>query len=161
MPYPVLLDPSWTEANPMSGHKERADEDCESYTAAAERGSTTLRTHALSDSTANGALVSCGSKDLSAAVDGSFDAYLYNGSKWSSSSSDQLGALDAISFTVHQCVAGDNIGNVIASLGGHLSKPLRIARNPISSFSCPSPRFCMAVTGSGSFMTYASSTSTT
>jgi hypothetical protein len=98
--------------------------------------------------------IACGSSSLCAAVDPTFETALYTGSRWVVSSPDTNGSFDVVACSSQHCFDGDENGYMVESQRSGWSKPKRVARTAIQTMDCPDPYFCMAITVTGSYVTY-------
>ncbi len=106
--------------------------------------------------------VSCPGARTCVAVHGSSVSIRLGGTAWSAPRSvDANGRLDAISCpTAFTCVAADAYGAVVRQYAGGWTSPQKVVPTPVdytgdgTSLSCPSPQFCMILTGDGDYATY-------
>ena len=102
--------------------------------------------------------VSCPTASFCMAVAGSGDAYIFNGTTWSSSTTVSANPLNAVSCPSDTfCMALDGAGNAYSYNGTSWSSATLV--NTGSNFktvSCPSSSFCAAGDSSGNAFTYSS-----
>ena len=106
--------------------------------------------------------VSCTSVSFCQAVDWKGNAYLWNGSAWSSNNTidinNELTSVSCVfnSQTVSQfCAATDDKGNALIYDGTSWASPVNIDNSTmLTSVDCPSPDLCMALDIYGNYIVY-------
>jgi hypothetical protein len=101
--------------------------------------------------------MSCTSATFCATIDGLGNAFILNGSVWSTPESiDSTVQLDSVScVSVGFCVAVDSKGNAFTYNGAGWSAPQDIdANTALESVSCPSTGFCVAIDANGDALTF-------